>query len=161
MGAIKSILSKVSHGNAEEMCMVVLRTGPKQGWVPLLCPFFASCILTLPWWRYQMETFSALLTICAGNSPVTGEFPTQRPVTRSVDVIFDLDLNKRLSEQSWGWWSETPSCLIWRHSNVLCPLFASCILAPQRNGSFLGLVLIMALVIKITLCNFVLSEYLQ
>ena len=37
-----------------------------------------------------METFSALLAICAGNSPVPGEFPTQRPVTRSFDVFFDL-----------------------------------------------------------------------
>ena len=36
-----------------------------------------------------METFSALLAICAGNSPVTGEFPAQRPVTRSFDVFFD------------------------------------------------------------------------
>ena len=44
-----------------------------------------------------METFSALLAICAGNSPVPGEFPTQRPVTRSFDVSFDLRLNKRLS----------------------------------------------------------------
>ena len=34
-----------------------------------------------------METFSALLAICAENSPVPGEFPTQRPVTRSFDVI--------------------------------------------------------------------------
>ena len=56
-----------------------------------------------------METFSALLTLCAGNSPVTGEFPLQRPVTRSLDIIFDLCLNKRLNKQSWGWWSETPS----------------------------------------------------
>ena len=40
-----------------------------------------------------METFSALLAICAGNSPVTGEFSTQRPVTRSSDVFFDLRLN--------------------------------------------------------------------
>ena len=31
----------------------------------------------LPWWRHQMEAFSALLAICAGNSLVTGEFPTQ------------------------------------------------------------------------------------
>ena len=38
------------------------------------------------WWRHQMETFSALLAICAGNSPVTGEFPAQRPVTRSFDI---------------------------------------------------------------------------
>ena len=37
-----------------------------------------------------METFSALLAICAGNSPVNGEFPAQRPVTRSFDVFFDL-----------------------------------------------------------------------
>ena len=33
-----------------------------------------------------MEIFSALLAFCAGNSPVTGEFPTQRPVTRNFDV---------------------------------------------------------------------------
>ena len=43
-----------------------------------------------------METFSALLAICAGKSPVPGEFPAQRPVTRSFDVFFDLHLNKRL-----------------------------------------------------------------
>ena len=52
------------------------------------------------WWRHQMETFSALLAICAWNSPVPGEFPTQRPVTRSFDVYFDLRPNKRLSKQS-------------------------------------------------------------
>ena len=46
-----------------------------------------------------MEAFSVLLALCAGNSPVTGEFPTQRPVTRSIDVFFDLRLNKRLSKQ--------------------------------------------------------------
>ena len=40
-----------------------------------------------------METFSALLAICAWNSPVPGEFPAQRPVTRSFDVFFDLRLN--------------------------------------------------------------------
>ena len=42
----------------------------------------------MPWWRHQMEIFSALLAICAGNSPVTGEFPAQSPVTRSFDVFF-------------------------------------------------------------------------
>ena len=70
-----------------------------------------------PWWRHQMETFSALLAICAGNSPVPGEFPAQRPVTWSFDVFFDLRPNKRLSKQSWGWWSETPSSSLWRHRN--------------------------------------------
>ena len=62
-----------------------------------------------------METFSALLAICAGNSPVPGEIPEQRPVTRSFDVFFDLRLNKRLSKQSWGWWFETLSRPLWRH----------------------------------------------
>ena len=56
-----------------------------------------------------METFSALLAICAGNSPVAGEFPAQWPVKRRVDVFFDLRLNKPLSKQSWGWWFETLS----------------------------------------------------
>ena len=65
-----------------------------------------------------METFSASLAIWAGNSPVPGEFPTQRPVTRSFDVFFDLRQNKQLSKQSWGWWFETLSRPLWRHRNV-------------------------------------------
>ena len=65
------------------------------------------------WSRLQMNIFSALLALCAGNSPVTG----QRPVTLSFDVSFDLCPNKRLSKQSWGWWFETPSRLLWRHCN--------------------------------------------
>ena len=70
-----------------------------------------------PWWRHQMETFSALLAICAGNSPVPGEFPTQRPVTWSFEVYFDLRPNKWLSKQWWGWWFETISCSLWHHRN--------------------------------------------
>ena len=70
------------------------------------------------WWRHQMETFSALLAIYARNSPVPGEFPAQRPVTRSFDVFLDLRLNKRFSKQSWGWWFETLSRPLSRHSNV-------------------------------------------
>ena len=49
------------------------------------------------------------------NSP--GEFPTQRPVTRSFDIFFDLRLNKPLSKQSWDWWFETLSRSLWRHRN--------------------------------------------
>ena len=71
------------------------------------------------WWRHQMETFSALLALCAGNSPVPGEFPAQRPVTRSFDVFFYLCPTKRLSKQSWGWWFETLSSPLWRHFNVM------------------------------------------
>ena len=48
-----------------------------------------------------------------------GEFPTQRPVTRSFDVFFDIRLNKRLSKQPWGWWFETLSWSLWYHCNVL------------------------------------------
>ena len=69
----------------------------------------------LPWRRHQMDTFSASLTICPGNSPVPGEFPAQRPVTRSFGVSFDLRLNKRLRKQWWGWWFETLSRPLWRH----------------------------------------------
>ena len=47
-----------------------------------------------------------------------GEFPTQRPVTRSFDVFFDVRLNKRLSKQPRGWWFETQSWSLWRHCNV-------------------------------------------
>ena len=77
-----------------------------------------ECLVFSSWWRHQMETFSALLALCAGNSPVTGEFPTQRPVTRSFDVFFDLRVNKRLSKQSWGWWFKTPVSSLWRHCNA-------------------------------------------
>ena len=65
-----------------------------------------------------METFSALLAICAGNSPVPGEFPAQRPVTQSFDVFFYLRLNKQFNKQSWGWWFETLLRPSWRHYNV-------------------------------------------
>ena len=69
------------------------------------------------WWRHQMETFSALLAICAGNSPVSGDFPAQRPVTKRFDIFLDLRLHKRLSKQSRGWWFETLSCPLWRQCN--------------------------------------------
>ena len=69
-------------------------------------------------WRHQMERFSALKAICAGNSPVIGEFPTQRPVTLSFDVFFHLRLNKQLSKQSRCWWFETLLRPLWRHCNV-------------------------------------------
>ena len=65
----------------------------------IYCPYHAMSMTSSPhllltlsslqtWWRHQMETFSALMALCAGKSPVTGEFPAQRPVTRSFDVFF-------------------------------------------------------------------------
>ena len=47
-----------------------------------------------------------------------GEFPAQRPVTRSFGVFFHLRLNKRLSKQPRGWWFETPPWSLWRHCNA-------------------------------------------
>ena len=70
------------------------------------------------WWHHQMETFSTLLALCAGYSPVSSEIPAQRPVTRSFDVFFDLHLIKQLSKHLWGWWFETLSHTLWRHCNV-------------------------------------------
>ena len=49
---------------------------------------------------------------------VPGEFPAQRPVTRSFDVFFDLRLNKLLSKQSWGSWFETLLRPLRRNYNV-------------------------------------------
>ena len=72
----------------------------------------------LTWWCHHMETFPALLAICAGNYPVPGEFLAQRPVMRSFDVFFDLHLNKRLSKQSWSWWFEMLLCPLWCHCNA-------------------------------------------
>ena len=89
-------------------------------------------LLTLIWRRVvrnyithhdvtKWKHFPALLVLCVGNSPVTSKLPTQRPVTRSFDVSFKMRLNKRLSKQSWGWWFDMPSRLLWRHRNAhLC-----------------------------------------
>ena len=68
----------------------------------------------VPWRRHQMETFSALLAICAGHRWI----PRIRQVARSFDVFFDLHMNKRLSEQSWDLWFEMPSRPLWRHNNA-------------------------------------------
>ena len=72
----------------------------------------------ISWWRHQMETFSALLAFRPGNSPVTGELPARRPLTRSFYVFFVLRLNKQWSKQSWGQWLGTLSRSLWRQCNV-------------------------------------------
>ena len=90
----------------------------------------------IAWWRHQMETFFRVTGHLCGK--FTGH-PAQRPVTRSFQVFFDLHLNKRLSKQSWGWWSETPSRPLWRHWNgILIILWAS----QTRQGSHTTRVLV-------------------
>ena len=62
-------------------------------------------------WRHQMKTFSALLALCEGNLPVNGEFPSQRPVTRSFDDFFDMrGLNT-------GWANKRDAVDLRRHRN--------------------------------------------
>ena len=70
-------------------------------------------ILSISWWRHQMETFSASLALCAGNTPVTGEFHAQRPVTRSFDGFFFIC--------TWinGWVNNREAGDLRRHSNVI------------------------------------------
>ena len=77
------------------------------------------------WWSdaiYMMTSsnrniFRVTGPLC-GEFTGPGEFTTQRPVTRSFDVFFDLRLNKRLSKQPWGWWFERLSSSLWRHCNA-------------------------------------------
>ena len=95
----------------------LIRLMTKWFWQTILDQWGLVMHICITWWRHKMETFSALLAICAGNSPVTGEFPAQRPVTRSFDVFFDLRPTIRLSKQSWGWRFQTPSHPLWRHCN--------------------------------------------
>ena len=83
-------------------CSTSARTG--------VCVFWE---LKVSWWRHQIETFSALLPLCEGNPPFTGGFPSQRPVTRSFDVFFNLRLNKGLNKHSGCRWFETPSRSLW------------------------------------------------
>ena len=78
-----------------------------------------GCSVTESWRDNQMETFSALLVLCVGNSLVTSEFPSQRPVMQSFDVFFELRLNKWLSKQSRHRWFEMPSGSLWCHCNRL------------------------------------------
>ena len=65
-----------------------------------------------------METFYALLALCEGNPPVTGRFPSKRPVTQSFDIFFDLCLNKRPRKQSRRRWFEIPLRSLWHHCDV-------------------------------------------
>ena len=66
-----------------------------------MCSAVRCCnnmLIFLQQWCHQMETFSAPLAFCAGNSLVIGEFLAHRPMTRSFNVLFDLRLNKLLSK---------------------------------------------------------------
>ena len=88
-------------------------------------------------YSFNTYTFSDMMTSSNGNifrvtGPLCGEFtgpgefPAQRPVTRSFDVFFDLRPNKRLSKQPWGWWFETLPWSLWRHCNEIFIFLSPC-----------------------------------
>ena len=89
----------------------------------------AKRMCTMPWWRHEIwehfPRYWPFVCVCVGGGgggwggcwPVIGKFPSQRPVTRSFNVCFDLRANKRLSKQSGRWWSGTPSRPLWCHYN--------------------------------------------
>ena len=98
-------------------------------WACLCACMLMAMLAVFVYWLEIMMT-SSNGSICRvtghlwGEFTGPGEFPTQRPVTRSFDVFFDLRLNKRLSKQSWGRWFETLSrpFPLWRYRNVVSPL---------------------------------------
>ena len=70
--------------------------------IPIRINSWPLCMMT-----HQCLTFPALLALCAGNSPMTSEFPSQRPVTQNFDVFFGLRLNKRLTIETSVIWDAT------------------------------------------------------
>ena len=96
----------------------------KVGVITLVSILIKLSLARYSWWRHQMERniFRVTGPLC-GEFTGPGEFPSQRPVTRSFDVFFDLRLNKRLSKQPWGWWFETPPWSLWRQCYVYPHIF--------------------------------------
>ena len=80
----------------------------------LLCVVLSSSLVSLidssisSWWRHQMETFSALLALCAGNSPVTGTvmlheyFTDTRTITWYFQLLYLYLLEKCSSHREIG-----------------------------------------------------------
>ena len=100
-------------------------------------PFFsrAQCVMMT---SSNGNIFRVTGPLC-GEFTGPGVFPTQRPVTRSFDVFFDLRLNKRLSKHSWGWWFETLPWSLWRHHNVTCRWSCSALMNRRQHHSKLVL----------------------
>ena len=75
------------------------------------------------WWRHQMETFSALLALYAGISPVTGELPSQSQWRGALMFSFICAWTNGWPKKSRCRLFETPSRPLWRHCNGWCALF--------------------------------------
>ena len=126
------LMNKKSSGTASRSLIVphtmlgvavYFATAWRREWVRRRDCHNLVCIIIVGTWDcYDMMTssngniFRVTGHLC-GEFTDPGEFPAQRPVTRSFDVFVDLSLNKRLSKQSRGWWFQTQSRTLWRHCN--------------------------------------------
>ena len=106
MGYLSSIIWKKESDISGIYCIVTCLT-----------ELYDPSAFSQTWWRHQMETFSASLALCAGNSPVNSPHKGRWRGALMFSLI--CTLNKRLSKQSWGWWFEMPSRSLWRRCNEL------------------------------------------
>ena len=105
-------------------------------WTYSLTDTYAYC--SVMFWCFMMTSSNGnvfrVISPLYGEFTGTSEVPSQRPVTRSFDVFFDL--NKQLSKPWWGWWFETPWRSLWRHYNVSAQHFS----LMRRNRDELSLI---------------------
>ena len=105
---VNSMFRHPIHWNGNIVILTVFSSPSATEVIILTTSWAASDENLVTWWRHQIQTFSALLALCEGNPPVTSGFPSQRPMTRSFDVFFDVRLNKRLGKQWSCRWLEVP-----------------------------------------------------
>ena len=123
MSALASWITSVRQGQGKfcDLDLYLYRSNVTCPCLFLIC----TCPLDIAWWRHQMEPFSALLALCAGNSPVPVNSPHKGQWCGALMFLLDLCLNKRLSKQPWGRWFETQPWSLWRHCNGTCVLLWS------------------------------------
>ena len=106
-----------------------------QAYMDLKTPHISNCCRWISnHWRLSMMTSSngnisrVTIPLLGELTGDCGEFTSQRPVTRSFDVFFDLRLNKHLSKQSWGWWLRHHGA----HYDVIIMVLKGCNVTPKH-----------------------------
>ena len=108
------------------MCVCV-QVSSEPNYISRLVEMWHGCVMTS-----SNENIFRVTGFCERNPPLTGGFPSQRPVTRNSDVFFDLCLNKWLSKHSTRQWFETPCCSLWHRCNDIGQLFTSLFQYPWK-----------------------------
>ena len=85
----------------------------------LLCMLYGKTLhFPLSWWHHQMETFSALLALCAGNLPVAGAVNSPHKASDAELWCFLWSAAEQSFSTHWRRrWFETPSRSLWCHWN--------------------------------------------